>query len=198
MNLYAEKSKRVTRLEQVVAQRQRDMVVVVEDVHDPHNAAAIARTCEGFGIQHFHIIFEHEPPFNPKKVGKGSSSSANKWLTFHAWRSTEECFMSLKEQGYTLMGTALHERSVDVYEVRWPEKIAVVFGNEHGGLSAYACAQCDQLVTIPMLGMVQSFNVSVSAGVVLGEIGRVRRMSGKDYSLSEGERALLLDDFLKR
>ncbi|PJE63687.1 RNA methyltransferase [Candidatus Roizmanbacteria bacterium CG10_big_fil_rev_8_21_14_0_10_45_7] len=190
---------RIDTFKRAIARRQADMVVVLEDLHDPHNAAAIARTCEGFGIQNLHLIFEHEPSFNPKKLGKSTSSSANKWLTFHSWRTTKDCFDSLKKEGYSIIGTTLTPDAIDVYAYAWPKKIALVFGNEHNGLSDYATQHCDAKIMVPMQGMVQSFNVSVSVGIVLGEVFRVRsKKKGTERYISEAERALLLQDFLKR
>ncbi len=199
MNLNKNKTKRQIKLETVVSHRQANIVVVLEDLHDPHNAAAIARTVEGFGIQNLHLIFEHEPSFNPKKIGKSTSSSANKWLTFHSWHTTKDCFDNLKQEGYVIIGTTLTPDAVNLYEYAWPQKIALVFGNEHNGLSEYATQQCDTKIMIPMQGMIQSFNVSVSVGIVLGEVLRVRsKKKDEERYISETEQALLLDDFLKR
>ncbi len=199
MNLNKNKTKRQIKLETVISQRQTNIVVVLEDLHDPHNAAAIARTVEGFGIQNLHLIFEHEPSFNPKKLGKSTSSSANKWLTFHTWRTTRDCFDSLKQEGCVIIGTTLTPDAVNLYTYSWQQKIALVFGNEHNGLSEYATQQCDAKIMIPMQGMVQSFNVSVSVGIVLGEVLRVRsNVPDSERYISEAERVLLLEDFLKR
>lgn len=199
MNLNKNKTKRQIKLEAVVSQRQANVVVVLEDLHDPHNAAAIARTCEGFGIQNLHLIFEHEPAFNPKKLGKSTSSSANKWLTFHSWHTTKDCFEQLKKENFVIIGTTLTSDAVNFYTYSWPQKIALVFGNEHNGLSEYAIKNSDAKIMVPMQGMVQSFNVSVSVGIVLGEVLRVRsNVPDSERYISETERTLLLDDFLKR
>src|SRR5947207_9386127 len=99
--------KRLSKLKKVAENRQEGLVVVLEDLHDPHNVQAIVRTCDAFGIQDVYLIFEKETPFNPKRVGKGSSSTANKWVDFHIFHSTQECFAALKDEGYTTYATLL-------------------------------------------------------------------------------------------
>ncbi len=98
---------RKKRIRQLVKNRQSGLVVVLEDVFDPHNAAAIFRTCDGLGVQHVHLIFDQQKAFNPLKIGKNSSSSANKWLTFTKHSSAKECLKQLKSEGYTIFGSIL-------------------------------------------------------------------------------------------
>lgn len=165
---------RLAKIARLQSLRRQDLCVVLEDIHDPHNAAAILRTCEAFGIQHIYYIFEQEKSYNPAKIGKSSSSSANKWLTFHTFHSTANCLTQLKTQGFHLVSTLLDPKSQNIYELNFQDhpKIALLFGNEHRGLSPTAIAHTDTKLYIPMLGMVQSLNVSVTAGICIFEASR--------------------------
>lgn len=185
---------RKAKIEQVVARRQAGLVVVLEDIHDPHNAEAILRSCDAFGVQDVYLIFDKEKPFNPQKLGKQSSSSANKWLTFHVFRSTRECVEQLKKQDYTVVATTLGGKSL--FESKLGTgKVALFVGNEHSGLSKEAIELADMNVTVPMQGMVESFNVSVAAALFLFEITRQR--NGKQL-LGKTEQQRLVDDFVMR
>lgn len=167
---------RKKKLEDHAANRQKGFVVVLEDIHDPHNAQAIVRTCDAFGIGDVYLIFDKETPFNPKRVGKASSSTANKWVNFHIFHSTAECFAELKKQGFTIIATALDNRAVSLNDVPMTDKtIALVMGNEHAGLSQTALDLADMIYMIPMVGMVQSLNVSVTAAIFMWEFTRQRK-----------------------
>ena len=131
-----------------------------------------------FGIENVHLIFEQEVPFNPKKIGKESSSSGNKWLSFTIWHSTEECLTALRQQGYKLFATCLSEEAVFLPQLDLrQERIAFLFGNEHRGLSVKALELADKKIIIPIYGFVQSLNLSVSVGIVMYELNRQRRFS---------------------
>lgn len=188
--------KRLQKITGVVSRRQPNIIVVLEDIHDPHNSAAILRTCDAMGIQNVWYIFEKETRYNPKRIGKATSSSANKWLDFQIFLSTASCIDELKKQGYVIAVTALHNNAVSLLEKKFDEeKIAVIVGNEHSGVSETALASTDIVLQIPMLGFVQSMNVSVAAAMVLWEITKQRY--GK-FTLPPLEQQKLLDDFLER
>jgi tRNA (guanosine-2'-O-)-methyltransferase len=164
---------RKNKIETVLKNRSEN-IVVLEDIHDPHNAAAVWRSCDAFGIGKVYLIFDQEEVFNPKKVGKTSSSSANKWLDFEVFSSTKECMDKLHRDGYKIYGTVLDRESNNLQSTIFDlhKKIAVMFGNEHRGLSETAIKMCDEKIYIPMKGMVQSLNLSVTAGIVLWEMAR--------------------------
>jgi len=166
--------KRMERIAGVMAARQKDIVVVLEDIFDPHNAAAIFRTCDAYGIQSVYLIFETVEPYDPKRVGKASSATANKWLDFRIFQSTRECLGELKRKGYAIVSTFLDKEANNLYEFEWPKKIALLVGNEHAGLSERAAEMSDHKVYIPMQGMVQSLNVSVATAICISEIYRAR------------------------
>lgn len=188
--------RRIKRITEVVDQRQSGIIVVLEDIHDPHNSAAILRTCDAMGIQNVWYIFEKEKRYNPKRIGKATSSSANKWLDFTLFDSTHDCIDALKKNGYTIVVTALSDNAVSLLDKNFSEdKIAVIIGNEHSGVSETAFASADIVLQIPMRGFVQSLNVSVAAAIVLWELTRQR--NGKNI-LKPQARQQLLDDFLER
>lgn len=188
--------KRIEKIKRVVALRRTDLVIVLEDIYDPHNAAAIFRTCDSFGIQDVYIISENEKMIDPKKVGKKSSSSANKWIDFHMYTNTKECVMALKRKNFTVVGSVLREGAQTIYGYTWPEKTALILGNEHNGLSQQAQKMCDQVIYIPMSGMVQSLNVSVAAGILIADL--CTKHNKNDYFLRSVEQTVLVTDFLKR
>jgi len=167
-------TKREEKIKKVISKRQEG-IIVFEDIHDLHNVAASCRSADGFGFQKIYLIFENEKSFNPKKTGKTSSGSANKWLDFKIFKSTKECLEELKKDGFEIWATVLDEKAVKISKADFTkEKIAVMFGNEHRGLSKEAIRGVDKKVYIPMKGMVQSFNLSVSAAIVMYEINRQR------------------------
>jgi len=191
--------RRFRRLGEVAALRQQG-AVVLEDIHDPHNAEAVFRTCDALGFQRVCLVFAKEPSFDPRRIGKQSSSSANKWLSFETYSSITECLRELHDEGYEVAATTIGEDCESVFSARLDAaRLALLLGNEHRGLSGEALALCDRRLTIPMRGMVQSLNLSVTAAVCLYEITRQRIDLGMDrYLLAASERRSLLDGFLKR
>lgn len=182
-----------------VINRRRQAVVVLEDIHDPHNAAAVMRSCEAFGVYKVCFIFEKEKRYNPKRVGKISSASANKWLEIEVFSSTKECFLKLKKKGYKIIVTALDEKAVGLDKVSLENpKIALVFGNEHRGVSEQAIKLANETVYIPMQGMVQSLNISVTAAICIYEMWsrQSKKMAKNKAFLSKTERTKLLKKWL--
>ena len=163
--------RRRKRLERVARLRDLNAAVVLEDIHDPHNAAASFRSCDAFGIQNVHIVFEQEKPFNPKRIGKKTSGHTNKWLDFRLHHGTEAAVRALKRQGYTLIATKVEPSArplpaLDLANIKRP---AFVFGNEHRGISPAMEEAADILTYLPMLGFAESFNLSVSVSITLYE-----------------------------
>lgn len=188
--------KRLEKIRNVVSKRQRGLVVVIEDVHDPHNAEAIFRTCDAFGVQNVYLIFNKERAWNPRKIGKQSSSSANKWLSFKIFTNVKDCVNELKSEGYTCVGTSLKNNSKSIFDTCLEEqKIALFVGNEHAGLSDEALDLMDYNVNVPMNGMVESLNVSVATALFLYDITRKRLVSGEDFYLEGVERRKLIEYF---
>jgi tRNA (guanosine-2'-O-)-methyltransferase len=190
---------RMKKIEKAVSQRQTGLTVVIEDMQDPHNAMAVVRTCDALGIQTVHFIAENEKPFDPQKIGKSTSSTARKWVDYKMWSSTKECLEHLKGEGYDLVATLLRDEATSLYETTFDQKkIAVLIGNEREGLSEVAQKMSDRHVIIPMRGMVQSLNVSVSAAIILYEITRQREVDGGKFAFSSEQQETLIEDFSNR
>lgn len=165
---------RINRLKTVASNRIQD-VVVLENIHDPHNAAAALRNCDAFGFQTVHVIFETEKEFNPEKLGKLTSASANKWLNVKTWTSSEACFSFLKKEGFYIVATAIDKTAQSFNTFELPkQKTAFVFGNEGFGITETAKQIADMLVYLPMYGFVDSLNLSVTVGIVTHKIATLR------------------------
>ena len=191
--------RREQKIRAVVAKRQKGLTVVLEDIHDPHNAEAVLRSCDAFGIQIVHFIFEQEKYFDPRKVGKATSSSANKWLDFKIYFSTEQCLTDLRAEGYELIATVTSPEAESIFDAHFSaDRIAILAGNEHRGLSEKALALAHRQVTIPMFGMVQSLNLSVATALFIYEVTRQRLPNLKQYLLSPDEQEALVQDFIHR
>lgn len=190
---------RQDKVKRVVDGRQQG-IVVLEDIHDPHNAMAVLRSCDCFGIQKIYFIFEKERKFNATEVGKLASSSANKWLDYEIFDSSEQCFNKLKKDAYKIHATVLSEDTESLYEIDFckEKKIALVFGNEHSGLSQYAIENADKNIMVPMAGMIQSLNLSVTAAVCLFEMRRQRLNDFENFQLEDSERTQLFNNMIER
>ncbi len=190
---------RLAKLRRVARQRQAGLTLVLEDVSDPHNLGAIARSCDAFGLQDIHVIFETQPPFDPKEVGKNSSTATNKWLRFHIHLSTASALATLKASGWQIVATGLDAGAESIYAVDFcAAPIALLLGNEKTGLSATALRLADRRVTIPMRGIAQSLNVSVSAALLMYEITRQRRARCPELAAPDAAQvADTLDYFLE-
>jgi tRNA (guanosine-2'-O-)-methyltransferase len=177
---------RIARVTGVLSRRQPDLRVVLERITNAHNANAVLRTCDAAGVLNVDVIGSDAELF---EVNKAITTRADKWLnlTFHA--ATRECLAGLKARGLNIAVTHLAENAVDFTELDYTRPWAIVFGNESDGISAEALEMADAGIRIPMLGMAQSLNLSVSAGVILYEALRQRRAKGffKEKRLSEEE-----------
>ena len=193
------KPRRVQRIRQVAESRQRGLAIIMEDVWNPHNLAAIARSADAFGIQHIHYTTA-ENYFDPTQIGKASSSGANKWIDFHYHEDIADCIEALQREGWFVAATVMTPEARSIYDVDWPqyERVAVLMGNEHDGLSARAIDKADMHIIIPMRGMVQSFNVSVATAITIAEITRQRDISEKDFRLPEAEAQVLYETFIRK
>jgi len=185
-------------LDKVIGQRTRFVTVVLENIKQSHNASAILRSAECFGIQDVHIIEDENSWGTNKRVLKG----AHKWLDIHRYKTkgvnnTEACFARLKAQGYRLYLADPSPEGVPMDEIPVHQKIALVFGSEQTGSSAYALQYADVKAHIPMAGFTESFNVSVSAAVALHSVlPGVRKSEG--WALSESEKAALKLSWLRK
>ena len=160
---------------------------------------AVFRSCDVFGVQRVHLVFANEPSFNPRKLGKATSSSANKWLDFTLHTSVRACLLDLRADGFELVATVADTAADSLSHTDLSaDRLALLFGNERDGLSHEALRLADRRVTIPSAGMVQSLNLSVAAAVCLYEVTRQRGRDPDRYALDAAERARLVQDLLRR
>jgi tRNA (guanosine-2'-O-)-methyltransferase len=164
------------KLERVLMKRQFDLTVVMENVNDPHNIAAVMRTCDAVGIQEIYVLNSMIRP--PKKFGAKSSSSASKWLSVHHFSELELCVKSIREKYKKIYTTFLTEGSLNLYEMNLTEPIALVFGNEHDGVSDAFRQLADGNFMIPQVGIIQSLNISVACAVTIYEAYRQKTLAG--------------------
>lgn len=173
---------RQEKLLHVLSHRQNNLTVVMENVHDPHNIAAVMRTCDAVGIQDIYVLNTIIP--RHEKFGAKSSSSAFKWLTIHPYENVEECFLELRKNYTTILTTHLSTDAVGLYEIDFTKNVALVFGNEHSGVSNESRALADGNFIIPQMGMIQSLNISVACAVGIYEAYRQKKIAGHYSSAS--------------
>lgn len=164
------------RLTDVLNKRQPGLTVVLENVFDPHNISAVMRTCDAVGIQEIYILNTMIPPH--KKWGARSSSSAAKWLTVHQFTDVDACFQQLRQHYDKIYITHLSHEAVDLYQLNLTERVALVFGNEHSGVSEDLLHRCDGNFVIPQVGIIKSLNISVACAVTLYEAFRQKQGAG--------------------
>lgn len=167
---------RLDRLTAVLNKRQPGLTIVMENVTDPHNISAVMRTADAVGIQDIYILNTKIP--RHKKWGAKSSSSAAKWLTIHQFTDTNECFEALRKNYELIYTTHLAENSVGLHTLDLTKRVALVFGNEHNGVSEEATKLADGNFIIPQVGIIRSLNISVACAVTLYEAYRQREING--------------------
>ena len=167
---------RTDRLNAVLNKRQLNLTVILENVADPHNISAVMRTCDAVGIQEIFIVNTVIP--RHKKWGAKSSSSAAKWLTIHQFTDVQECFQAVRSRYNKIYTTHLSTDAVDLYELNLTDSVALVFGNEHSGVSDELIAMADGNFIIPQVGIIKSLNISVACAVSLYEAFRQKLAAG--------------------
>ena len=164
------------RLLAVLNKRQNDLTVVLENVFDPHNISAVMRTCDAVGIQEVYVLNTKIP--RHKKWGAKSSSSAAKWLTVHQFADAHACFAALRLKYSRILTTHLSPGASKLYDLDLTEKVALVFGNEHSGVSDEIREMADGNFIIPQMGIIRSLNISVACAVTLYEAYRQKEEAG--------------------
>lgn len=164
--------RRTNKIRSVIKARQSSLKVVLENIHDPHNVSAIFRTCDAAGIPKVSLLYYVE---SFPKIGKKSSASAFKWVEKERFKNVQDCYNRLREEGFKIYASQISDDAKYIYDIDFTDKVAIVLGNEHRGISDEAARLADERFLIPMYGMVQSLNVSVSAAVIIYEALRQRR-----------------------
>lgn len=175
------------RFEEVLNKRTRHLTIVLEDLFKAHNASAVMRTAEGLGLQDIHVVEQRNAyDYNPYVL-----RGAGKWLTLHRYNDTDQnmkcCFDYLRSHGYQVLATSPHEYAKDYNAYEIDQKTALVFGAEETGVSDYVKKNADGFVKIPMNGFTESFNISVSAAIILEHYNRQIRSNNNGIQLTSEE-----------
>ena len=177
--------------DEIAAQRTDYINVVIENLHKEHNASAVLRTCDCYGIKKLHVI-ENE---NQYKVNRDIALGAGKWVEVETHNLGDppalQCIKTLKNRGYKIIATTPHTNEYDIYNLPINQPMAFFFGTEFSGLSAEVLDHCDMRVKVPMYGFTESFNISVSAAILLSALRK--RLNDSDYNwrLSKKEQTIL-------
>lgn len=162
---------RIARIDAVLAARLASITPAVEDTYDPHNAAAAIRTSEALGLQELHVI---EPAERFSAV-KGVTRGSHRWIDLHRWPAADACVDTLHARGFRVYATLPDPKAVSIEDVDVSTPLAVIFGNEHSGVSPTAVAACDGAITVPMFGFTESYNLSVTVGLAMSRLAARRR-----------------------
>jgi len=190
--------KRIENLQRVLNNRLEDIVVVLDNLFDPHNMGAIVRTVEALGIQDIHVIERDTPLDLSCKV----TTYSNKRVSIHTYENARSCVDFIKKHGFQIVvaqmtGTAV---PIDDFEIYPDSKIAIVMGNEHAGASEEICQLADTHVVVPMNGFTESYNVSVATALVLADFVNKKRSAilPETGTLSENRKIVLYDQWLQK
>lgn len=164
---------RYNRIQQVLKARQSDLTLCLEEVHKPNNVSAVIRSADATGIHKIHAVWPNE-----MRTLSHTSAGARNWVEVDTHDSIEDAITELKAQGMQVLVTNLSDTAVDFRDIDYTKPTAIILGSEKVGASEQAKKLADQDIIIPMVGMVQSLNVSVASAVILYEAQRQRQAAG--------------------
>lgn len=167
--------RRRARIEQVLRHRQKDLTLVLANIHDPHNVSAIYRSCDAFGVASVHLYYT---TCAFPALSKKTSASARKWVDTVRHDDRESLFAALRARPCQVLATSCTPSARPVGDYDFTKPTAIIMGNEHAGVPEELIPHVDGEVYIPMFGMIQSFNVSVAAALMLAEASCQRREAG--------------------
>lgn len=183
---------RFTRIREMLAARQHDLTVCMEQVHKPHNVSAVIRTADAVGVHEVHAVW----PGNRMRTVVSSAAGSNSWVQVKTHPTIADAVTHLKGQNMQILATHLSPQAVDFREIDYTRPTCILMGQEKTGITAEALALADRQIIIPMIGMVQSLNVSVASALILYEAQRQRQNAGmyqrSESPLSESEQQRLL------
>jgi tRNA (guanosine-2'-O-)-methyltransferase len=188
--------RRKERFDEVMAQRINHLQIVVEDLYQAHNASAVLRSCDCFGVQYVHFI-ENK---NAMKVSSDIALGAEGWVSIKKHNGTDNntraCLQKLKDEGFRIIATTPHKNDVTIDQLPVDKKMVLVFGTEKDGISQEVMDMADEFVKIPMYGFTESFNISVSAALCMYELTTRIRETVPNCYLSETEKTDIYLDWL--
>ena len=167
----------------VLENRTNHFTVAVEDIFQMHNASAVMRSCEVFGIQELNVIEERYG----KSIDKEIAMGAQKWVDINTFDSVSNCIETLKNKGYQIIATTPHENDCLMEDFDICKPSALFFGTERDGLSEEILKQADGFLKIPMVGFTESLNISVSAAIIIQNLTERLRKSDVSWQLSDDE-----------
>lgn len=185
---------RLKRFDEVLAERISHMHIVLEDIYQEHNASAVLRSVDCFGIQNVHFIETR----NFYKVSDDVALGASQWLNIHRHKNTKETLSELKSQGFKIVATTPHKNDKTIYDFDVTQKFALVFGTEKEGISQDIFDMADEFVKIPMYGFTESFNISVCAAMCMNEFSNKIRKEIINPYLAEEEKQTIYIEWLKK
>ncbi len=185
---------RKQRFLEVLEDRTKFITVAIEDVFQMHNTSAVIRSCEIFGIQEAHVVEKRFGHTLDKEIAMG----AEKWVDVYRYKNTESCISNLREKGYKIIATTPHIDNCLLNDFQVNEKIALFFGTEKEGLSEKVLEQADSFLKIPMVGFTESFNISVSAAIILQNLTSKLKKTDLDWSLTKSEKLAKQLDWTKK
>ncbi|EFN57254.1 hypothetical protein CHLNCDRAFT_21737 [Chlorella variabilis] len=166
---------RIQRIERVCAARTFNVLPIVESIYDMGNLAAVCRSADALGFGALHVIRNTRD--ERYKQSTRSAAGADKWLDVQVFNSTEECVLNAKRLGYQVVATHLSPDAVDISQIDWTRPTAFIMGNEKRGVSCEAVALADACAVVPMVGFVDSYNLSVAAALIMYEARRMREQA---------------------
>ncbi|BET95228.1 tRNA (guanosine(18)-2'-O)-methyltransferase TrmH [Xenorhabdus taiwanensis] len=166
--------KRYARICQMMAMRQPDLTICLEEVHKPHNVSAVIRTADAVGIHQIHAIW----PAEQLRTQLSSAAGSNSWVQVKTHSTIEQAIHQFKSDGMQVLATHLSDKAVDFRQIDYTKPTCIIMGQEKKGISKQAIALADHDIIIPMAGMVQSLNVSVASALILYEAQRQRQLAG--------------------
>ncbi len=189
--------RRTKKIISVLSKRQKDLTLIIDNIHDPHNVSAILRSCDAFGVHKIHLYYTNQ---EFPELGKKSSASAIKWVERERHRDAKKMIEKLRAEGFNIIRTGFSEKARPIVEWDLTKPCAIILGNEHCGLSPELCALVEDELYIPMQGMVESLNVSVAAAIILYESWRQRMLKGMYDHPSFDEQTLqrLIEEWCKK
>lgn len=183
---------RFARIQEMLALRQHDLTVCMEQVHKPHNVSAVIRTADAVGIHEVHAVW----PSQRMRTQASASAGSNSWVNVVTHRSINDAISHLKTQNMQILATNLSADAVDFREIDYTKPTCILMGQEKTGITDEALALADRHIIIPMVGMVQSLNVSVASALILYEAQRQRQNAGmyerENSTLPQAEQQRLL------
>ena len=184
--------------ERISKERTKHLTVVLENIYQEHNASAVLRTCDCFGIQELHAIEKN----NQYKIQRDIALGAGRWVDLYNYDQGEsptmDCITKLKNKGYKIVATTPHEKDVTIHQLDITQPIALVFGTERRGISQEIIDSADEFVKIPMYGFTESFNISVSVALALSTLRERLEKSDINWKLTKKEQTLLKTKWCKK